>query len=399
MSLRDARPGRPDVGLADDVQLVSINDHLMEPPDLWTAGRPGRLEDVPHVVELDGAQMWLIGDLAIPVAQTGVLGADPGGPRATRYAEMHPGATDPAQRLESMDLDGVEVQTIWPNVIGFAGERLRHLGDARRWEQAARRYNDVLHDWCAEDPDRLAAAAVLPLHDGARALAEAERAAGLGARAVTFPHAPGDLGLATFYGGEWDPLLSFMEEAGLPLVVHIGPGVGAPAGARFDSLGALLTTASFHVAASLVDAVFARVPTRHPRLDVVYVEGATGWLPFVDERMDFFVRRPEVWDVAASGRLPSEVSRRLHASFIDDPYGVSRRREIGLSRMVWQCDFPHNDSFWPDSRSHLATLLADVPADEVRLLAEDNARRLLRLPRRAGASPALGTARERAIRR
>ncbi len=68
--------------------------------------------------------------------------------------------------------------------------------------------------------------------------------------------------------------------------------------------------------------------------------------------------------------------------FLDDSYGVAHRHEIGLERMVWQSDFPHNDSFWPGSRLKAEALLADVPADEARQLVEGNARRLLQLPRR-----------------
>jgi hypothetical protein len=104
-------------------------------------------------------------------------------------------------------------------------------------------------------------------------------------------------------------------------------------------------------------------------------------MAFVDERMEFFVRRPEVWDPGEDGRSPSELARRMYASFIDDCYGIGRRHEIGLDRMVWQCDFPHNDSFWPNSRVQVEAAMADVPADEARILVEGNARRLLRLPR------------------
>ena len=253
------------------------------------------------------------------------------------------------------------------------------LGTPDLWDQAARRYNDFVVDWCAADPDRLVAAAVLPLHSGEAALKEAQRAAGLGARAVLLPHDLRSLELSSLYSDEWDPLFSFMDEAGLPLLVHIGPGVGLPEGVSFDSVGALLTVASFHVAASMVEAVFAKVPVRHPGLGMVFVEGATGWVPFVEERMAFFERRQGVWGPGPEGLSTHDVAQRLSASFIGDPYGIAHRHDIGISRMVWQCDFPHNDSYWPNSRDQVAAAMADVPDDEVRQMVEENARRLLHL--------------------
>jgi hypothetical protein len=53
---------------------------------------------------------------------------------------------------------------------------------------------------------------------------------------------------------------------------------------------------------------------------------------------------------------------------------------------MWESDYPHSDSSWPDSRKELAKMFADVPDDEARRMAELNARELFRLD----AEPAAG---------
>jgi predicted TIM-barrel fold metal-dependent hydrolase len=48
---------------------------------------------------------------------------------------------------------------------------------------------------------------------------------------------------------------------------------------------------------------------------------------------------------------------------------------------MWEADFPHNDSNWPNSRKVFADAVVDVPDDEVRRIGELNARELYRFPR------------------
>jgi predicted TIM-barrel fold metal-dependent hydrolase len=370
---------------------VSVNDHLIEPAGLWTDRVPGaRLDCIPHVERISESEVWRIGTYSLPVAEMAVLRSD--GDRHSRasfYADMHPAVSDPSARLEAMDLDGVEVHTLWPNLIGFAGERLRYLGGPDSWERAVQIYNDfLLTEICAHDRSRLVGVGLVPFCDGRRAADEALRAASMGARLVAFPHNMQAFGLPTLYSGEWARLFSCLEETGVPLAVHIGKGVGAPEGAAFGSFGALLTDMNFDVLYSLVDFVFSKVLLQHPRLQVAFVEGGAAWLPYVAERMDFFLKRDGVWDEGGSVPRPSAlVAQRVRATFLDDPNAIRWREEIGVGRLLWQSDFPHGDGFWPNSRGHLETALAGVSDDDARRIAEDNARDFLRLPRPGAGGP------------
>jgi Amidohydrolase len=100
--------------------------------------------------------------------------------------------------------------------------------------------------------------------------------------------------------------------------------------------------------------------------------------------MDFFLKRDGVWDEGQDVPRPSAlVAERVSATFLDDPNAIRWREQIGVSRLLWQSDFPHGDGFWPDSRRHLETALAGVSDAHARQIAEENARALLRLPRPA----------------
>ena len=65
--------------------------------------------------------------------------------------------------------------------------------------------------------------------------------------------------------------------------------------------------------------------------------------------------------------------------FIRDEAGIANRHEIGVDKILFEADYPHSDTMWPNSRTGLEAALRHVPDDEARLIAGDNARKLLRL--------------------
>jgi predicted TIM-barrel fold metal-dependent hydrolase len=378
--------------LPSDVRLVSVNDHVVEPPDLWTRGaaRGADADEAPQVVDLGPAQgqAWCFGSQQISVPKLAVIAAPGAGApdgRARRVEDFHPAVNQPAARLAAMDEDRVQVHTLLPHVSGFAGERLRFLASGEAWTAAVRTYNDfVLDEVCAHDPTRLVGVAILPLHDVAATVAELERAVAKGARAVSFPHDPASLGVPSLYTGEWDPLFAAAQAADVPVFVHIGTG-GGPASANLGgptSAGTLLAMAGVDAVAVAADLVFSHVLSRHPRLRVVLLEGGVAWIPYLDDRMTFFLRREGVWPTDGSLLSPVEVLRaQVAASFIEDPTGVALRDEVGIDRLLWQTDFPHADTYWPHSRDQLEAALVDVPEADARAIGEENARALLHLPR------------------
>jgi predicted TIM-barrel fold metal-dependent hydrolase len=114
---------------------------------------------------------------------------------------------------------------------------------------------------------------------------------------------------------------------------------------------------------------------RFPGLKVVSAELNCGWLAYFLRRLDerFVARDVEVYGKAFRTKLtlmPSDYFRRqLYATFIDDPFGIAHRHDIGVENLLWSSDFPHSATFWPHSREKIAKDFEGVDdADKKKIL-------------------------------
>jgi predicted TIM-barrel fold metal-dependent hydrolase len=74
---------------------------------------------------------------------------------------------------------------------------------------------------------------------------------------------------------------------------------------------------------------------------------------------------------------PSDYFRRqLYATFIDDPFGIAHREEIGVDNLLWSSDFPHSATFWPHSREKIAQDFQSVGEQDKRKILSENAAKL-----------------------
>ena len=120
--------------------IVSADDHLVEPPDLWTSRLPMRYRDTgPRLVRQrvpsfnnrvtldmkvsesdDGqwADVWYYEDQRFPLMLQAAVAGFPRaevGIRATTFDEIRPGCWKPADRLLDMDIAGIDAQLCFPN--------------------------------------------------------------------------------------------------------------------------------------------------------------------------------------------------------------------------------------------------------------------------------------------
>jgi predicted TIM-barrel fold metal-dependent hydrolase len=386
--------------------MVSVDDHLIEPPDLWQRRLPAPLRaEGPRVVDVEEdsefrlldrrvvripahSQVWVYEGSVYP--NTG-LSATAGTELArrnaepTRFDQIRPGAYDPVARLADMDEDGVTVQLPFPTFAGFGGTRFLVAGQDRALaRECVRAYNDfVLEEWWASAPDRYIPLMILPLWDVDECVREVHRCASRGARTVTFPDNPTPLDLPSFQSGEWDPLFSALEETEMPLCMHFGGSRVTPYVSPGAPMAVTPVLFGLTLIGSLTELVLAGTFRRHPRLRAVYSEGGIGWYPYVLQRIDQVWDHYRYYDVTPSidaTTRPSEVIREhVYGCFIDDPLGVRDRDIMGVDHLLWESDYPHPDSLWPHSRSNAEKVFADVPDDVVQAIVSDNARRLFRL--------------------
>jgi hypothetical protein len=107
--------------------VISVDDHLIEPADLFDGRMPARYADAaPHIVEFDtGAQAWVYEEGLYPnVGLNAVVGRakDEWSMDPARFDEMRRGCWDIHARIADMDLAGIWASVCFPSLIaGFAG--------------------------------------------------------------------------------------------------------------------------------------------------------------------------------------------------------------------------------------------------------------------------------------
>ena len=108
--------------------------------------------------------------------------------------------------------------------------------------------------------------------------------------------------------------------------------------------------------------VFSDAFHKHPELKVAYSEGGVGWFPYALQRIDQVWETYRFYDLSPKINRdvrPSDIIRKnVWACFIDDPLGVRERHVIGVDRMLWESDYPHSDSLWPNSRRNAEKVFA-----------------------------------------
>jgi hypothetical protein len=133
-----------------------------------------------------------------------------------------------------------------------------------------------------------------------------------------------------------------------------------------------------------LDWIFSGYPSRLPDLKICLSEGGIGWimglfdrLSHAEEKLNGCLTAPWAsWDVK-----PSEVlQRNFYFCFLTDPHSLKLRHEIGIEHIMFETDYPHSDSSWPNSQQHLHRQVRDLPLGEIEHLTWRNAAGLFRHP-------------------
>ena len=378
--------------LRDDMQLISVDDHLVEPPHLWQDRLPAKHREAgPRIIQVEqpdgqSSDVWLYEGRQYPqIGLNAVAGKPPQefGTEPMRYTDMIPGCYEPEARVIDMDLDGVQAAICFPSFPRFAGTVFLQGEDPALALLCIQAWNDFMIDeWCGAAPERFIPIAILPLWDVEAAVREIHRVAGRGAKAISFTENPVPLGLPSFHTDHWDPVFSAAEETGLPLCLHFGTSGQAPTTAPDAPFAVTITLFGCNSMFAAADLIFSPVFHKHPRLKVALAEGGIGWVPYLLERADYVWDRHRWYQNVHQDLPPSELFRKhIWGCFIDDVHGLKNRHEIGVDRITWECDYPHSDSNWPNSRKRALEVFAEIPDDEVHRMVEWNSRELFNFPR------------------
>ena len=161
--------------MTDIPWIVSLDDHVVEPPDVWTTRLPAKYRDVgPHVVMapagtpiLDGGgyreapgtdgpdvAWWFYEDQQYSVKRLIAAAgypADEIGFDGITFDQMRPGCWQPQARLDDMTMNHVEASLAFPNYPRFCGQIFLQGARTRSWRSlCVEAYNDwQVEEWCA----------------------------------------------------------------------------------------------------------------------------------------------------------------------------------------------------------------------------------------------------------
>jgi predicted TIM-barrel fold metal-dependent hydrolase len=238
------------------------------------------------------------------------------------------GAFDNADRPAALDHFGFASQLVF-TTAGLFLAPLEHEPDVDLAVEAARAHNRMMVDYCAVDR-RLLPTAYVPLVDRPRAVDVAREAIEMGCKGLMIPsrtpahHSPSH--------SDFDPLWALAQEAGLPILFHVGGELkmdpayiqnGGPQVLDFHGGAENFTSVSFMaiptaiwqtLSVLVIDGVF----DRFPRLKFGAIELGAGWVPslmqFMDSAAAAFAREERIQRLSAR---PSEILQR---QFFATPY-------------------------------------------------------------------------------
>lgn len=367
----------------NDLILISVDDHIVEPPGLFDDHIASAYYDRRPVVRRDetGVDYWDIAGRRIPYTGLGAVAGRPPeeyNVEPDSFEDMRRGCYDVDARVGDMNVNGVLASLNFPSFPQFCGQLFMKLGDHDLGLALVRAYNDWhVHSWAGAHPGRFIPCGILPLWDASLMAEEVRRLTALGCHAVTFSENPSYLDLPSFQSEAWDPFWAACSDVGTVVCLHIGSSskvITTSDDAPVDTGIALLT---MNTMICLADLLFSPVPRRFPDLKIALSEGGIGWIPYVLERADYVYAHHHAWTGQDFGtKQPSDIFREHFITcFISDRIGIGLRHEIGIDNITWESDYPHSDSVRPSAPEVLAVQLAGLSDQEVNKITHKNAMR------------------------
>jgi uncharacterized protein len=294
-----------------------------------------------------------------PVGQGATFGGSPTSSTLGRGKPFSIGSQtlgDVPARVADMDRLGIDVSVLYPTLF------LTHLTEDTRYEAALMRsYNTWLAERCAEAPQRLKFAALLPLRNRPEAVAEVRRAKELGAVAL---YTLGTAGEKLLDHESLDPVYDEAVTQGLPIAVHVGwshPGLTASCNDCFAAFGLSFTL-------PVLMAFFAftggGVLDRHPDLRVAFLEAGGDWVPYMLDRLDRY-------HFVVAAKFGRPVSRKKPSDYLrtgsvyvsiegDEPMVPKALELLGEDAVMASADIPHAEA--RDSHLNEVSERADLSA-------------------------------------
>ncbi|MGI9602283.1 MAG: amidohydrolase family protein [Acidimicrobiales bacterium] len=339
----------------DEMVMISVDDHVVEPPHLFDDRLPAKYVDqAPKVVRTDvGDDVWTYNGAVIPNVGLNAVAGRPKeeyGVEPTSFEEMRPGCYDIHERVKDLSAGGVLAAMCFPSFPSFSGRLFLADEDHDLSTAVVRAYNDWhIDEWCGTYPERHIPMIIPMIWDPEATAAEIRRAAEKGCHSLSFTENPATLGLPSFHSDHWDPVWQALVDTDSVCNIHLGSSGQLTVTAPDAPMDVMITLQPMNICSAAADLVWSRVFHEFPTLKVALSEGGTGWIPYFLDRLDRTYDMHRAWTGQDFGdKVPSDIFREhILTCFITDPVGLALLDEIGVDNVCWEQDYPHSDSTWP----------------------------------------------------
>ncbi|WP_216822353.1 amidohydrolase family protein [Sphingorhabdus sp. EL138] len=263
------------------------------------------------------------------------------------------GAVDKKERSEALDIMGIQSQLVFP-LAGLS--RFAKSKDLRLVYEGSEALNRGMADFCCDD-DRLLPVGFISLADPEKALVSLKQAIDFGIKAIWLLSDAVD-GRAPSHRS-YDPLWVMMEEAGVPIVLHIGSGANMTDEYMNTGVKRNLEGSAFNIETTkpkdlnvlhhsierwMTCMIYDGVLERFPKLKIGLIELGSNWIPAMMMNLDMGVKELGKFDVALRDLSikPSDYVRRqvrVTPFHMEDTGWVLRN--VGKDILMFNTDYPH----------------------------------------------------------
>ena len=369
-------------------RVISADNHVMEPPDLWTSRADAKFKDrVPKIiVEENGAEWWYCDGHKVVSVETGTqTGMRFEAPEALSldsgtFDEVRLGGYIPAEHVKDMAIDGIDMSILYPTT----GLILYSVPDSALLTHTFKIYNDWVAEFCRADPKILKGIAMLNIDDVEEGVLELERCAKLGfvgAMITVYPPAERPYSLPIY-----EPLWAAAQDLQMPLSLHIAtnrPGPGQEFQEILSATPWFFSNVDHWIRESIGQMIFTGVFERYPKLQIGAVEMEVSWVPHFLDRIDYTYTQRQIEFAPyrfKEDMLPSDYfHRNVFIGFQEDALGIRLRDIIGVDSLMWGGDYPHPESTFPKSREIIDHILSECTDEEKAKITGGNATRVYNL--------------------
>ena len=386
-----------------EYQLIDADEHYYEPDDCFSRHLEAEYADraLHVIVNADGERRWLFGDRPMSKASfardrvlpAGAYGerkkGEPFPPEVDAHGEIF---TSRPKRLALMDEQDTDIALMLPSMTIHVEHDLR--SDVPAAYANLRAFNRwVEEEWGYAYEDRIFGVPYIALLDVDEAVRELDRVLALGARTVMIKSGPVN-GKSPAHP-DLDPFWSRMNEAGIPIVMHLDNGGYTeffsacwgenpnPDERHVTPFQWATCFGSRPFQDTLSQMILWNLFGRYENLRLLSMSSGCDWVPsimrldsFADPTFPYAHDDATWWPGGTLDALPSEILRTkvFIAPFVYE--NVPQLAEtIGFTQVLMASDYPHPEGF-ADARS-FRRLVAPLPANQQRAILHDNLMGLL----------------------